>query len=299
VFNNRRPQAFQRNGAPVGFGQQRGNSLYLDQPGVNTSGADGVPQQSEQSFMQNLAGVANRIRDQRVKAPKQMGGDAYAGALAQADQPGMNDKPAFMKALESGFGDTAAAQGGPVREAPSISTAAPQAAAQGAAPWQRGQIVGGARQGQADFARLGGGFGDANTDSLKHTFGRIAQNFANTPEGLSALMQDEEFRRLFPNATVNKDWIDFGGQLDPHTNTRVGKVDVMHAWDPTNNSGKNWQWLTEEEALASSQPAQGQAPMMNTSNASPLMQALLGNVPSGGVDLNALLQQLLQGQTGY
>src|SRR5687767_2161225 len=43
-------------------------------------------------------------------------------------------------------------------------------------PWSKGQVVGGAREGKADFKRLGGGFGNADTDSMKHTFGRIAQN---------------------------------------------------------------------------------------------------------------------------
>lgn len=115
--------------------------------------------------------------------------------------------------------------------------------------WGKGEIKGGARQG-ADFARLAGGFGDANTDSMKHTFGRIAQNFEHTPQGLQALMADAEFKQLFPNATINKDWIDFGGQLDPHTGTKVGKIDVMRAWDPTNNGGTGWQWLTEDEAMS-------------------------------------------------
>lgn len=126
-------------------------------------------------------------------------------------------------------------------------------------PWAKGEIRGSARQG-ADFARLGGGFGEANTDSLKHTFGRIAQNYAPTPEGLTALMNDPEFKQLFPNASLNKDWIDFGGQIDPHTGTKVGKIDVMHAWDPTNNTGKNWQWLTEEDALGGSAAAGGGSP---------------------------------------
>lgn len=117
-------------------------------------------------------------------------------------------------------------------------------------PWAKGQIVGGAREG-ADFARLGGGFGDANTDSMKHTFGRLAQNYAPNPQGLQGLMNDAEFKRLFPKATVNKDWIDFGGQVDPHTGTAVGKVDAIHAFDEAMGEGnnKNWQWLTEEEAL--------------------------------------------------
>lgn len=117
--------------------------------------------------------------------------------------------------------------------------------------WQKGEIKGSLRQG-GDFARLGGGFGAADTDSLKHTFGRIAQNFEVTDAGLQAMMNDPEFRQYFPFASLNKDWIDFGGQIDPYTGTKVGKIDVQHGW-VAGGAGKNWQWLTEEDAIAGKQ----------------------------------------------
>lgn len=122
-------------------------------------------------------------------------------------------------------------------------------------PWQKGQKMGAARPG-ADFNRLGGGFGSADTDSMKHTFGRIAQNFDTTDAGLQALVQDEEFKRLFPSATLDKDWINFGGQLDPHTGTRVGKIDAQRGWR-AGGRGEAWQWLPEEEAIAGAASAPG------------------------------------------
>ena len=212
------------------------------------------------------------------------------------------DRDALFDQLKSGPEKTSAPFGGeraaesdaprastmpvaPVNGAPITPTmgapVAPPAAA-GGAPWQKGQILGGARQG-ADFARLGGGFGDANTDSIKHTFGRIAQNFEHTPQGLNALMQDEEFKRLFPSATVNKDWIDFGGQLDPHTGTKVNKIDVMHAFDPTMQAGnnKNWQWLTEEDALAGGGGG-GAAAQQNNAATNPALLAAIGGGATGG-----------------
>lgn len=169
-------------------------------------------------------------------------------------------------------------------------------------PWAKGQIKGGARQG-ADFARLGGGFGDANTDSMKHTFGRIAQNFEHTPQGLQALINDPEFKSLFPTATLDKDWINFGGQLDPHTGTNVGKVDVLHAFDPNMGEGnnKNWQWLTEEEAMGGGAPSQptlsvGSNPMGDNSALMRILAELnaTGNDEQSPAAREAIMQ-LLQG----
>lgn len=160
-------------------------------------------------------------------------------------------------------------------------------------PWGKGEIRGGARQG-ADFGRLGGGFGQADTDSLKHTFGRIAQNFDTSDAGLQAMVNDPEFKALFPQATLSKDWIDFGGQLDPHTGTRVGKVDVQRGWVQGGRGGP-WQWLTEEEALAApSAQGQGQAPMM--SGTSGLLAQILASLQAAQQpDPQALLLQQLRG----
>lgn len=291
---------FQRNGAPRGYGQQRGHSIYLDQPGVNTSGdmrrreptlPDVMPdpqvqaQQSlaqvqsrprGQSFMQNLGAFAAGMRDQDLKGRgKVRNGQGYDSALNDPYAPPAQPK-AFLEALD----------GQAQRQAPSVSGMAPPAAA----PWQRGQIVGAARQG-ADFSRLGGGFGDANTDSMKHTFGRIAQNFDVSDAGLQALVADEEFRRLFPNATLENDWIDFGGQLDPHTGTNIGKIDVQQAWR-RGGSGNAWQWLPEDVALAAAQGPQLPLPSANETSPS-FLQALEGLVPQNA-DIGTLLQMLLE-----
>lgn len=149
-----------------------------------------------------------------------------------------------------------------------------------AGPWQKGQMMGAARPG-ADFNRLGGGFGSADTDSMKHTFGRIAQNFDTSDAGLQSLVQDAEFKRLFPTARLDKDWIDFGGQLDPHSGTQVGKIDVQRAWRP-GGRGEAWQWLPEAEAIAGS--AGAPASRMNA----PVMP--------GQSDLMTQILEALQGQ---
>lgn len=156
---------------------------------------------------------------------------------------------------------------------------------------------GSARPG-ADFGRLGGGFGQADSNSIKHTFGRIAQNFDTSDAGLQAMVQDEEFRRAFPNAKLNKDWIDFGGQVDPHTGTNVGKIDVQRGWVQGGRGGP-WQWLTEEEALGNAgQPtAQRQGNPIGSvmpGQSSDLMEQILASLQGPQPDPQALLlQQLL------
>lgn len=201
------------------------------------------------------------------------------GAPTPGERPSW-DKQSPMSPLPQRQAPSASAVGGPPEPPPGSIGAPPAAIPPPTAPdgppggpttwpqtmWQKGQVVGTARPG-ADFGRLGGGFGSADSDSIKHTFGRIAQNFEHTPAGLQQMMSDPEFRQYFPFASVSKDWIDFGGQMDPHTGTKVGKIDVMQAYDPEMGAGNNksWQWLTEEEAMgggggqadAGLQPLQG------------------------------------------
>lgn len=85
-------------------------------------------------------------------------------------------------------------------------------------------------------------------NSVKNTFGRIASRYASAPNSLDAVMQDADFRAAFPNARkVGHDKIDFGGvQSDFESGTPVGIVDVLEASDPSNNSAKRWQWLTDD-----------------------------------------------------
>ena len=87
-------------------------------------------------------------------------------------------------------------------------------------------------------------------NSMKNTFGRLASNYAATPEGLRQLVASEEFRRYFPNARLLPggagDKIDFGGTLsDFDSGVPVGVVDVGQAFDPSNNSGAAWAWMDE------------------------------------------------------
>lgn len=150
-------------------------------------------------------------------------------------------------------------------------------------PWGKGEIRGSARQG-ADFNRLGGGFGNADTDSIKHTFGRLAQNFDTSDAGLQALVGDAEFKQLFPGATLDKDWINFNGQIDPHTGTPVGKIDVQRGWVQGGQGGP-WQWLTEEDALGNA----GSAPSAQRQGMP------IGPLMAGQSDLMAQILESLQG----
>ena len=89
--------------------------------------------------------------------------------------------------------------------------------------------------------------------SVKNMFGRIASRYANRPDQLDAVMNDPEFKALFPNARKVPggagDKIDFGGVLsDFETGSKVGVVDVLQASDPTRNTATGWQWLPEDVA---------------------------------------------------
>jgi hypothetical protein len=97
-------------------------------------------------------------------------------------------------------------------------------------------------------------------NSVKNTFGRIASRYASAPNSLDAVMQDADFRAAFPNARkVGHDKIDFGGvQSDFESGTPVGIVDVLEASDPSNNSAKRWQWLTDDGGAGNAQ-AQAQS----------------------------------------
>ncbi len=84
-------------------------------------------------------------------------------------------------------------------------------------------------------------------NSVKNTFGRIAQRYAAGPGQVDALMADPDFKRFFPNARKVEggagDKIDFGGVLsDFESGSPVGIIDVGNRFDPSNNSGGGWQW---------------------------------------------------------
>lgn len=84
-------------------------------------------------------------------------------------------------------------------------------------------------------------------NSVKNTFGRLASRYPNTPEGLKQLVNDPDFQKYFPNASLVPggagDKIDFGNVMsDFETGSPVGVVDVLVNADPTKNSADGWAW---------------------------------------------------------
>lgn len=83
-------------------------------------------------------------------------------------------------------------------------------------------------------------------NSMKNQFGQIASRYKAAPSMLDAVMNDPDFKALFPNARKAQssagDQIDFGGQVDPHSGAAIGVVDVGGAFDPANDSGAGWTW---------------------------------------------------------
>lgn len=89
--------------------------------------------------------------------------------------------------------------------------------------------------------------------SVKNMFSRIASRYGSAPGSIDAIMNDPDFKALFPNARKVPggagDKIDFGGvKSDFETGVPVGVVDVLEASDPTRNTAKGWQWLPEDVA---------------------------------------------------
>ena len=81
-------------------------------------------------------------------------------------------------------------------------------------------------------------------NSVKNTFATIASRYASKPSSLDAILNDPDFKRLFPNAKrVGVDKIDFGGILsDFESGTPVGIIDVLTNADATTDTGRGWWW---------------------------------------------------------
>ena len=118
--------------------------------------------------------------------------------------------------------------------------------------WRKSLSYGGGVGNLSGFNTSGAGYDDKAANSVKNTFGRLAQRYPATPEGLKQLMNDPDFKRAFPNATLVPggagDKIDFGGVLsDFESGTPVGVIDVGQAFDPSNNTGQAWWWGSEPD----------------------------------------------------
>jgi len=118
--------------------------------------------------------------------------------------------------------------------------------------WRKTLSYGGGVGNLSGFNTAGTGYDDKAANSVKNTFGRLAQRYPATPEGLKQLMNDPDFKRAFPNASLVPggagDKIDFGGVLsDFESGVPVGIVDVGQAFDPSNNSGQAWWWGHEPD----------------------------------------------------
>ena len=79
-------------------------------------------------------------------------------------------------------------------------------------------------------------FNDPNMQTLKYQVGRIASRYApGDPTALNSLMNDPEFRRLFPNARVvdaNSGRINFGTGGDVDVIQNFGAPNAKWAWQP-------------------------------------------------------------------
>lgn len=167
--------------------------------------------------------------------------------------------------------------------------------------WRNSLRYGGGPGTLSGFRTDGYGGDTKAANTVKNTFGRLAQRYPNTPQGLQQLMQDPDFRRAFPNARLVPggagDKIDFGGVLsDFESGTPVGIVDVGQAFDPANNSGQSWAWMPDDDgggAMVPTGGAGGGAPRL-TGGPVPM--------PGGGSDVltdpMALINQQIAGLAG-
>lgn len=129
--------------------------------------------------------------------------------------------------------------------------------------------------------------------SVKNMFSRIASRYGSAPGSIDAIMNDPDFKALFPNARKVPggagDKIDFGGvKSDFETGVPVGVVDVLEASDPTRNTAKGWQWLPEDvaqggpanAAYSQTQNAIVGVPRPTASSTMPVSSTVRGGTPA-------------------
>ncbi len=295
---------YQRNGAPRGYGQQRGNSIFLDNPGA--------PQSRDQRA--RLREFTNNQMQQQDQLQQQAQQGDNPADIVQSAYTALLGRPAESnQAILSHLGDGRAMNREGAMNA--IRSIAGSPEAQAYRDSQRAGVMDAARgesraseANQAlsslpaqDFSRMRGY--DASNwnngmNSAKYNAGHILSRYQASPNGLRQAVSSEEFQKAFPGAKLVEggagDKIDFGNFFDEHSGTNVGVIDVGRAFDPNNPDAEtDWGW--DLEGLAQGGGNAGM-PQMQTSSAlsfndSPIAQALLRGGDNS--QLQALLEQLM------
>jgi hypothetical protein len=308
-----RMRGFSQNGAPAGYGQQRGASPYLDQPQdgqqdergarppmAADAGAPAAPdmgqvpawQQALNGGMQASTGSGAFGGGARMPqgygqqnpnpAMNQQGGgmDQYGQTAASQSAYAAPPQDAFTAGVRNQF--SSAAPGGD----PNAAAAPPRATigdpTRGAfAQYGDGNIAGtegmatGNYMGQLEGFNTGAwGSNERGSNSIKNNFGKIASRYdVSQPGAVRSLMQDKDFQNLFP-----------GAKLVEHPNADLidfgdgnGPVDVIRG-AVAGGSGAGWQWGANP--IGGAPGAQG-APM--------------GGAPAGGGDQLTSMMAALQG----
>lgn len=135
--------------------------------------------------------------------------------------------------------------------------------------------------------------GDQGHNTIKYVFGRLASNFPATPSGLRAMVQDERFKRAFPNASIvpgtTTDKIDFGDGRP---------VDVLTNADDASDTARGWAWQTMDAQDGGAGGGADLGMLPDGGLPSDLMQALLGGEGLQGNDTLERIQRELQALMG-
>lgn len=292
---NQRRKGTQANGAPVGYGQQNGDSPFLDQPRSPESADAQQPMQMAHERNAPAAPAPSAFEETMAQAPGMPPqGDQLKMALQRQPQTaaGPAASPAWNQAQPvpdpnapggyNSFEDPRTAQQ-PVAQPQAPQAGGLASAVQTARANNFSDIAGaegiaaGNFQGQLEgFGNIDPG-GERGSNTHKKLFGRIASRYDVTqPGAVRTLMQDPDFLSAFPDAKLvehpNADLIDFGDG---------NPVDVIRAAE-AGGAGQGWQW-----GVGGGQP-QPQA-----------MGAPQGGVGGpGGDQLSAMLMAALQGGGG-
>jgi hypothetical protein len=146
--------------------------------------------------------------------------------------------------------------------------------------------------------------------SAKYKAGEIFSRYPATDEGLNQVMNDPDFKRMFPNARrISGDKIDFGGApAEPGSDYGVDVVDVLQAYEEGPGTSKGWWWgdqkaMGAEEQGLSPETAGGMPSGIGELGAlgeSDLLAQIMAEIErlAGGGEDPALAQAILQGLQG-